>query len=514
MAFARPNNDVSVGVWTPTPLWQQIDEVTFSDADKIDSGNNPVNETCEVGLSDVTDPAASTGHVVRYRYGKGAAGAKQIDLTVDLVQGTSVLATWSHTAISSSKVTAAQTLSGAQADSITNYADLRLRFTANGVGGGSPASATVTWAELEVPDSGPAAQTVSPAAIGLAAAVQATSRIDQVAEPALISRGLAAAEPSIPTIVEPAAHASPLSVQAPTRIDQTTQPEALGAAGAPVAPAQMDQELTATLLSAAAAAVPPGVRVSVNPTAIASPASAVAADQMDQEARPALISLPASAAAPAMTIAVNPASLALSAAAGAPDRVDQEAAPGGLAALATAVALASVDQAVAGALLGSAAAAPAPTISQDGGGQTVSPPALAASALAVAPAGIDQQLVAQLLSAAAAAAAPSVSAPGQEVAPGLLSVPMGAVAFLRLDQAVSPAAIAAAAALIAPAGVDQQVVAQLIAAAVGTLAPEVADTIVAGGSPPAGAAVTFVALGFAGPGPVPSGSATHSTPEH
>lgn len=129
--FARPDSDVTIGTWTPTPLYQQIDEVTPSDVDYIESAKNPVNDTCEVDLSDVEDPEVSTGHVIRYRYKKDATGGNIIDLIVRLMQGAVEIASWTHNDIGDTIVQAEQTLTGPQADSITDYTDLRLRFIAN-----------------------------------------------------------------------------------------------------------------------------------------------------------------------------------------------------------------------------------------------------------------------------------------------------------------------------------------------------------------------------------------------
>jgi len=129
--FARPDSDVTVGGWTPTPLYEKIDEATPSDADYIESATNPTSDLCEVGLSNVEDPEVSTGHVVRYRYAKNASGGNVIDLTVKLMQGAAEIASWTHNDISDTVTQAEQTLTGVQADAITDYTDLRLRFIAN-----------------------------------------------------------------------------------------------------------------------------------------------------------------------------------------------------------------------------------------------------------------------------------------------------------------------------------------------------------------------------------------------
>ena len=101
---------------------------------------------CEVGLSAVTDPGTSGGHWVRYRYYK--TGTATMNLTVALKQGSSQIASWEHLDIGASVVQADQHLSTDQANNITDYAGLRLHFTANASELGA---VRVTWAEMDVP---------------------------------------------------------------------------------------------------------------------------------------------------------------------------------------------------------------------------------------------------------------------------------------------------------------------------------------------------------------------------
>jgi hypothetical protein len=129
--FVSPISDVTLGSWTPTPLYPNIDEATVDDSNYITSGSNPVSDVCEVAFDILNDPSVSTGHIVYYRYRKAGNAGKQVDLQVDLVQGTTVIATWTHTDIGVGIQQKSQTLTGTQADSITDYTDLRLRFTAN-----------------------------------------------------------------------------------------------------------------------------------------------------------------------------------------------------------------------------------------------------------------------------------------------------------------------------------------------------------------------------------------------
>lgn len=112
-----------------TDFYAQIDEGVADDADAIVSGLDG-SDTYEVRLESIADPVSSTGHIVRYRYGKRPEDADQVvDLTVSLRQGDSTeIASWSHNNVSTTIALAQQTLSGAEADSITDYSDLRLRF--------------------------------------------------------------------------------------------------------------------------------------------------------------------------------------------------------------------------------------------------------------------------------------------------------------------------------------------------------------------------------------------------
>lgn len=134
--FARPDSDVSVGAWTTdaggtTNLFQSIDESSASESDYIRSELAPSSSVYECGLSNLVDPLSSAGHVVRYRYQKDAAGGATINLVVQLRQGAStVIASATHNGISETITAGSFTLSSGEADSITDYTDLRIRFSA------------------------------------------------------------------------------------------------------------------------------------------------------------------------------------------------------------------------------------------------------------------------------------------------------------------------------------------------------------------------------------------------
>ena len=154
--YARPDSDVAAGSWITTPppaaLYTVINEVAAVDADYIQSGLNPAADLAEVGLSNIGDPETDQAHVVRYRYQKSGTAGVIVDLDVYLVQGTTVIASWAHPDIDLVWLQADQVLTGPEADAITDYDDLHLRFVADSSGAGAGRRAQVSWAAFEAPD--------------------------------------------------------------------------------------------------------------------------------------------------------------------------------------------------------------------------------------------------------------------------------------------------------------------------------------------------------------------------
>lgn len=123
--YARPVADATTGTWTASTgsdLFAMIDETPASDADYISTVNASI---CEVSLGSVTDPAVSTGHIVRYRLAADAGG-----ITVRLREGSTTIASWTHAPAPASLTLCEQTLSAGEANAITNYAALKLQFEA------------------------------------------------------------------------------------------------------------------------------------------------------------------------------------------------------------------------------------------------------------------------------------------------------------------------------------------------------------------------------------------------
>jgi hypothetical protein len=133
--FARPSLDQAIGSWEDegggtTNIYQSIDEVVASDADFIRSELNPAsNSIYEAKLSSVIDPQVATGHIVRYRYEK--TGTQVINLIVRLKQGGSTIASATHNGITGTWTAGTFTLSAGEANSITDYTNLRVEFEAD-----------------------------------------------------------------------------------------------------------------------------------------------------------------------------------------------------------------------------------------------------------------------------------------------------------------------------------------------------------------------------------------------
>jgi hypothetical protein len=142
--FGRPSTDTTNESWVDqadgaSNIYTKLDEVSADDADYIKSALTPTSDVYVTKLSTVEDPVSAVNHTVRYRYAKSASGGDQIDLTVELrqgytnegAQGTLIATCGTHTNISDTWTAGTYTLSAGEANSITNYADLFLRFVAN-----------------------------------------------------------------------------------------------------------------------------------------------------------------------------------------------------------------------------------------------------------------------------------------------------------------------------------------------------------------------------------------------
>jgi|SRR6478735_513138 len=158
--YARPSADITLNAWTTqsgatTNLWSALDEVDASETDYVSQASPGANNNLyEVRLSTVTTPLINRYHLVRYRYRKSQALGNVRNVTVGLYQGTTLIASNVHNDITVVWTEGAFLLTVAQAALITDYTNLRLRFTPSGTTSGSTARrmVQVSWAQLRVPD--------------------------------------------------------------------------------------------------------------------------------------------------------------------------------------------------------------------------------------------------------------------------------------------------------------------------------------------------------------------------
>lgn len=165
--FLRPSTDVTITGITGTPdntnKYANIDETSASDTDYIYSANDTAStyETLTSTGGVIQDPLSSSNHILRYRICMTDAGTPaatagfDVTVTAFLYQGATLKAQDSGKVVNSATwTTYTYTLSGAEADSITNYSDLRIRLTMSDSSApvGRQRGAGVSWAELEIPD--------------------------------------------------------------------------------------------------------------------------------------------------------------------------------------------------------------------------------------------------------------------------------------------------------------------------------------------------------------------------
>lgn len=141
--FGRPSADTLRDNWeeddgTTVDIFDQIDEAVADDLDYIRTVLAPTNDVYVTKLSNLEDPVSSIGHTLRYRYRKDTTGGAAIDLTVQLRQGYvseaslgTLIRQDTYTGISNTITAGSVTLSGAEADSITDYTSLYVRLVAN-----------------------------------------------------------------------------------------------------------------------------------------------------------------------------------------------------------------------------------------------------------------------------------------------------------------------------------------------------------------------------------------------
>ena len=147
--YATPSADQTDGTWVDqaaSNVDMYLDIVPGTpgtigagdDTTYITSEANPSASACEFDLSTIEDPASSTGHIMRWRRQKSATGGGVINLTVELRMASTggngtLINTFADNTLPDAFATTTDTLTGGEADTITDYADLQIRFIATQV---------------------------------------------------------------------------------------------------------------------------------------------------------------------------------------------------------------------------------------------------------------------------------------------------------------------------------------------------------------------------------------------
>jgi hypothetical protein len=152
--YLRPASDEDISGFAPfggpTTCWECIDgqypvitQYIYGDAN---------GEYAQVGLSAGDDPEVGTGHIVRWYWASIRDSTPPEKGSIYLYQGVStIIATCASAATLPLSWTAdSYTLSESEANAITDYSALQLRFYVDSVG--SAERVCIAWAELEIPD--------------------------------------------------------------------------------------------------------------------------------------------------------------------------------------------------------------------------------------------------------------------------------------------------------------------------------------------------------------------------
>lgn len=132
LLYQKPTSDAATGTWLnqagAAVLYTALSKPAGVDDSTYIVAAANTTDTARVKLEapffEVGDEA-----YVDYRIGKNFPNAPQnVDVTVKLYQGVTLIATWTNTAIAGNLTTITQTLTAPQLAAITDYSDLYLEF--------------------------------------------------------------------------------------------------------------------------------------------------------------------------------------------------------------------------------------------------------------------------------------------------------------------------------------------------------------------------------------------------
>lgn len=175
---AAPDGDVSIGTWvgfrgacgsitSTVSIYLYINELVLASDDRVVSPNGPVSTDCIFTLGNNPDPQSSLNHRLEWAYGMSVATGAKIAISAAVLQGVTTIATMTVTASNGPSITANLQLTAAQADSITDYNDLRVQFIANQISGGAR-RANIYWTRFITPTLFLQSVAASPPGLGVA----------------------------------------------------------------------------------------------------------------------------------------------------------------------------------------------------------------------------------------------------------------------------------------------------------------------------------------------------------
>ena len=165
--IAVPTSDNTDGAWVEcvgdgdADHFDEIDETIAATDNATTFWSSDNNVTALVtNLGPLTDPVSSTGHTFRVRSRKasattctsGSSNGGNLRVVVTLKQSTTTIASFNSGQMNSTWKTWELTLSGAQADAITDYTALNITVFCDKYAGGNDRDCALSTVEFEVPD--------------------------------------------------------------------------------------------------------------------------------------------------------------------------------------------------------------------------------------------------------------------------------------------------------------------------------------------------------------------------
>lgn len=178
--YARPIQDITQGSWTDEGtvdndgnLYSSVDEVTLDNEDSyiVDAGTNTL---CEIKLGTISQPGNNTDHVLHILYRSiGSGGPEKLDIR--LLQGTTeIVSLPNYSNRSSTYGDLNYSLSTVEADSITDYSDLRVELTGDSIGG----SEEIRVSQIYLATADPSGVSVTPSPASVIASVVAPDVVE------------------------------------------------------------------------------------------------------------------------------------------------------------------------------------------------------------------------------------------------------------------------------------------------------------------------------------------------